>query len=62
MNNNSTITLETSNTSNIKIWSETFEQYVDSIDGIDIPGERILIETEDKKLIDITLAWIKKIE
>ena len=61
MNNNSTITLETSNT-NIKIWSETFEQYVDSIDGIDIPGERILIKTEDNRLIDITTAWIKRIE
>ena len=62
MKNNSTITLETSNTSNIKIWSETFEQYVDSIDGIDIPGKRILLKTEDGRLIDITLAWVKRVE
>ena len=59
MNNNSTITLETSN---IKIWSETFEQYVDSIDGIDIPGKRILLKTEDGRLIDITLTWVKRVE
>ena len=61
MNNNSTSPIKTSNIKD-KIWSETFEQYVDSIDGIDIPGKRILIEIEDGKLIDITLAWIKKVE
>ena len=42
------------------MWSETFEQFVDCIEGESEKGERrVLMELENGKMIDIPARWVE---
>ena len=47
---------------NIMIWSTTFNKFVDVIEGVDIPGRRILLKMDNtNKLIECPASWVELI-
>ena len=47
------------NVDNPLVWSEQFDCNVNAIEGIDIPGERVLIKFDDDFLIEVPVSWVK---
>ncbi len=48
------------NPPNNRQWSETFQQYVDDIEGEDVPGQRVLVQIADD-LVDLPASWVESI-
>ena len=44
-----------------QVWSETFEQLVDLIEGDSEEGARVLVTLTTGELIDIPAHWVKRI-
>jgi hypothetical protein len=46
----------------IMFWSTTFNKFVDVIEGVDIPGRRILLKMDNtNKLIECPESWVELI-
>ena len=52
---NSEITITSQN----RQWSDHFQQYVDDVDGVDVPGRRALVRFMDGTLVDLPASWVE---